>query len=888
MTLPTNACTLKSRIEEALHRSLTQDVDVNEPIFVIGNGLTRMASDLTPNASGLSYSEWVNGFLINIQPILKHDVSYLQKRGYAHAEILSYAIAEAYKQGDEAIKKAWKTLYDRIQATEPTAIHTLLAEKCNSLLTTNYDDLLEVAALKTARGYKAYAYDCEENKFNTHTITSNDSNTRKNSNLTIYKLHGGFGLTDGRLSRRYNGTTFENWYQYNKPWRKSTPRSSPARGPKAVIASQDQYQQASQHYYQTEVYRALRNLLKNKTVILLGLGFGAGETLLQALLLQAQPASVLSLAVEPSLDPLWKYEVYSNWKAIRVPLGLVASPQSRLLTVLLFLQKLQILKSDEVDEIVECPSQWIKTANNEYLPRIVPLIIAPGQASVNRVLGLENGISQERAYSPAHASSGQEYPSWIHGGETHTKPLSNVEVGGQSLVPCLVWDALSIPCSIAGKIGADDYAEQIINRLSKTTWIDFEWLMKNQSASSVTDNATVVAWFGLRTILDQGMKSNLEISLPTDKQTSAGGAEQECGWPKSPIVYLTKTSYKKILESVWPQGREAGLMVYDTGGRGNADAERQVAERGGIIIASIGSYLEWLSAKEYEPKQYKLLNGKEKEDAIANMSKRAIEWRRQCQEPRDARGRVWQQYKLLQSFEELSSDVHGCRIPWFLNDNEPLSGLRAYVLTAGELGAFFWMRKDGDGWHDPFWCGVQESSVNGVGLDEQSATKKYERYVSGLSCGDVARAGFVASVLSSMGWRYGRLSCDAIQYAVGWLNWFGYHKVRFFALDDFLAFVQKHASDINKSLCVKDVMTQEVLYPNAGNDEVQVKIVFKKAVEDGQLATECVRWKEWLGKFLTAQEKGEAELEYVSVDCKEDPVALWNEEVMKWQKARGF
>ncbi len=64
--------------------------------------------------------------------------------------------------------------------------------------------------------------------------------------------------------------------------------------------------------------------------------------------------------------------------------------------------------------------------------------------------------------------------------ENEVRYLANIEVGGQALVPCLVWDALRIPCALVGQVFADDIGTQIVDRVAKTEWIDFEWMMSNQ------------------------------------------------------------------------------------------------------------------------------------------------------------------------------------------------------------------------------------------------------------------------------------------------------------------------------------------------------------------------------------------------------------------------
>jgi hypothetical protein len=55
---------LQKRIEEALERVWPRNVCAGERIaFLVGNGLSRTASDLTPDLKGESWEGWIEDFL---------------------------------------------------------------------------------------------------------------------------------------------------------------------------------------------------------------------------------------------------------------------------------------------------------------------------------------------------------------------------------------------------------------------------------------------------------------------------------------------------------------------------------------------------------------------------------------------------------------------------------------------------------------------------------------------------------------------------------------------------------------------------------------------------------------------------------------------------------
>jgi hypothetical protein len=153
-------------------------------------------------------------------------------------------------------------------------------------------------------------------------------------------------------------------------------------------------------------------------------------------------------------------------------------------------------------------------------------------------------------------------------------------------------------------------------------------------------------------------------------------------------------------------------------------------------------------------------------------------WRQFC-EPRDDRGRLRQVKAVLDLILHLKE-----RTPPFLE--HALCGLKLYAVTLGELGIVYWV-KDGSRWDGPRWSRCRDAKA-------QTSGENYDELRNGAECGDVARAGFVASLLIGADFSEQinkRVSADDFKRALGWANWFGAQKIRFFSLDDYLKFIRE-------------------------------------------------------------------------------------------------
>jgi len=145
--------------------------------------------------------------------------------------------------------------------------------------------------------------------------------------------------------------------------------------------------------------------------------------------------------------------------------------------------------------------------------------------------------------------------------------------------------------------------------------------------------------------------------------------------------------------------------------------------------------------------------------------------------------------------------------------------------------------------------------------------------VSGLGCGDVARAGFVASLLATLGGSacQKRIEARHLEWAIGWANWFGAKKVRFLALKDFIEFLrwEQPTSATPKERNLVKSMACPALFENTA-----------------RLEDESIFWTD----VLSAKNTLTRDLEKWFLELKqlEDPTdrSPWNDRMKKWRKAR--
>ncbi len=289
-------------------------------------------------------------------------------------------------------------------------------------------------------------------------------------------------------------------------------------------------------------------------------------------------------------------------------------------------------------------------------------------------------------------------------------------------------------------------------------WTDFDGVLKilprrgakppvEASPGFATESMTAITWFGVRTGFDA------RRFVAKGRLLRADGWKQEFEKLSGvAILYATKVlSYYLRLHFDDVFAASKPLVIFETGGSGDADIDDWVATNEGIVIASARAALKnWF--------------GVDTEDKI----------------PHDMFGRYWQ-IKLL--LEALPNNA--------FPQGSPLARARALVVTLGEVGALYWERTNPE-WQWCFAKSFEEHSKQGFA---DAVTLPLEEIRDALGCGDCSRAGFVASMACSLGFRPPDqdLPPQSLSLAVASLNWFGIQKLRYFGMDRYIKFLAREA-----------------------------------------------------------------------------------------------
>jgi hypothetical protein len=738
--------------------------------------------------------------------------------GYSLDQAFSYALhLAATKELPLNHVALWRHLWKTTLNLKPSPLHEALVKTANVIMTTNYDGLFELTARENGREFDSF------DKFKEESASG-----RSDKKLAIYKLHGSFPLTTGDGAR--DEGEFVDWCEDGPPAAASTKNYEKL----AIQTPADKFEKSFADVISELAGPAQTDTSKGSLVLFLGTGLGAEELIITRLLLAARAkmptrkSSAIWLALETSepLDPLYKF-ARRKIDSIKLPLGLVASSETRALAALALLKIALVQpgytgddRERQIKLINDCKGRLPESASpaGVRLADSSPRIVSIGQSAVNRVVGFEQSISEEKAY-------GAKQASWSPTAPTEKRLLTTTEVGGQALVPCLVWDALGIPCAFMSHVWDDDLGRNVLRALQGTKWVDFSGVTqvannpgKKESEVMSTENATAATWFGIRTILDLFPQSEFHCS---DKPLSYD----------APLLYVTKRGWEKVRDAllVSPDGYDP-LIIFETGGRGGAIlAESWVAQQKGIILASAESALGWFGAAGHGAP---VAADGPREKRVGATREKWKEWSDSFgANVKDDRGRVFQNAEVLKTLRDTPRPDFLCGKNGLLND------LIFYGITLGDLGIIFWRKSETGRWFGPRWCFSADLSKRRDGgpraLDDAEMR-------NGLGCGDVSRAGFCAALLLG-NLKYGPsrpLNMALTDAAVAWAHWFGTSKIRFFSLTDYVAWLKDRERPIQLVKDIQDSVQKEFADRQEftlTTDGFQLSLKIEAAVDDNGL-----------------------------------------------------
>jgi|HubBroStandDraft_5_1064220.scaffolds.fasta_scaffold04561_4 sugar/nucleoside kinase (ribokinase family) len=616
-------------------------------------------------------------------------------------------------------------------------------------------------------------------------------NADADSNLrTVYKIHGTFGEPSDWSKTKLEDAIkdFHGWMQKQL-----------ANGTSNTVATGRVYEQIAfkipNDRFERE-YEPVLKILRNQEniVVCVGIGLGAEEHVISRLLSSRGdsfgPVLKLNTATPLELDP----SELKGITSINLDLGLAAGSERRFIATACFLECIfRILgkspsKADTFQQLISRverprPSRYAIWPKENAVADTVPLALAFGQTSINRVIGIFDPPTQEQAFAANRANFSPL--------SSECKPMDTTELGGQSAIPCLVWDALGMPSMLVSAVGDDALGDSAIRELAKTNYLDFDQV--HQSATA-TDSLTVVTWYGLRSIFESEREIwNLQyFDSPFDQKRIDDAISQ------AHLIYLTKVGYNN-----W-KGRDFGsrLILFDTGGGACPDQTRKVGEKGGIVVASalaaVGEELFDDLANWNATSKFWLDPDKPPKEDIRGQNHSFSETMRKWKAftlPNNDTGRAHQTWWFLKVLERQKL------MPGYLA--KYFSRSPAFAVTLGEFGIIYWVNRESD-WIGPWrvWC------------DEQPL----QEIRNGLACGDCTRAGTCAALIARASGRPPVIDDFHAAFAFG--AWCGTTKLRFFSLEAY-----RNALHQSRTVLLSQILGRPTEY---GDGALKLKVSVSK------------------------------------------------------------
>lgn len=727
---------LHARITEVLSRQLDSFLGSQSDlklIPVIGNGLSRLAV-----GKGLSWDDWIRDSLVQVgEPRELFDA--LRRRGLEHPEILHFVFEISAGRG--LARESWKSFAETLYSLSPSHLHNAIAlMSSDQVATTNYDDLLEMAAVATKRYSPQYVVDLPAG-------TPLPIYPSKMDELLIWKLHGTLPVPD--ISGNRGTSALQQWLD-SESFSK-------------LIATSGSYRSTALSGDLRRLGQLQSELEHVDTLFLfLGTSMTAAELVILRMLYNRTVTRrnlLLMRIASPGDRPIRFSEL--GIEVIDVPLGLGAGSSRRKLAHIILLELLldRIRLSDvktvaAKKELELCYSELPKNDRvGASLRDIAPIVACVGPLQITRVVGLSQPAEQEAFHAPLKATASPD--------SLASEILISDSGLGQGGNPLVVWDAVDIPSSILAEIGDDHGGDLILKRLESLNWAFFDGVIEilpvssasgstEASPGSATESYTCVSWFGARTGFDS-FRFLHQSRLPQAKWNLHFERIESV-----PIVYVTKSMHLNLRQFFDAKTtlKNPPLMILETGGGGDGELEKWVSDRQGIVVASAKTALRWFNQKAS-------IKG-------------------------DEFGRYVQMATILKC------------LPGILTQFPPpqFARARGLVLTLGELGSVAWENLP-VGWSRPQWV-LSRSFENCANTSEPfsgGVTLPLLEIRDALGCGDCARAGFVASMAASLKFSYvsGPLPAGSLLLASAALNWFGIQKVRHFGMDTYREFLKRTA-----------------------------------------------------------------------------------------------
>jgi hypothetical protein len=763
---------IKADLSEQISNSL-RSVDIPASglnvVVLAGNGLTRLAG-YTFDIGDSSWRDCVADAWKEARPP-RGTFSALERQGKSLPSIFDLVVHHWASTHGVGGQKIWEPFWKAVEQVElnqlawnSSSLHLEILKNCEKVITTNYDRMFEAAyvgvretglrywlppILRSGSGQSTFLQDNEKQ----------DLKLKK-----VYKIHGSFSEPDTWDSNELLEavSNFEEWYEKQQE-----------EGKEGAVATGRAYEKIAFHLTNEEFeecYEPVLKLLSTDTNIIacVGLNLGAEEHIISRLLSSRRtphaPILKFNIAMPLELDP----GELKGIKGINLDIGLAASPERRYIATACFLEcvfriagqsKASAGSFQKLATNVERRGSLVIWPHKTTVANSTPLALAFGQTSVNRVIGIFEPPTQEQSFQANRATLSPLSDESKKCEEMHTA----AELGGQSTVPCLVWDALGMPSMLISAVGDDALGDFALREFSKTSYLDFDQVPQSMAA---TDSLTVATWYGLRSIFENARQiREVSYSAPSFDQERIKEATAQ-----AKLVYLTKVAYDD-----WQNWNfDNSLVLFDTGGGACPEQTKKIGDFGGVVVSSAlaatgeqlyGDLRSWDKNQNSEFWFTRPSGEKFSVPAAWNLSVSARDfpfsemkkWKEVIL-PNDDTGREHQTLWFLRALERQQF------FPGYLHERFLKSP--AFAVTLGEYGIVYWVR-EGSNWKGPWrvWC-------DKLPLHEIR---------SGLECGDCTRGGIGAALVARSSGK-SELGTDDFHAAFAFGAWCGTTKLRFFSL----------------------------------------------------------------------------------------------------------
>jgi hypothetical protein len=829
---------LSEKIKNAFDLRRVQADGLNV-VVLAGNGLTRLAG-YTFGVGDSSWRDCVNNAWTEASPA-RGTFAALERQGKSLPAIFDLIVHNWASTHGVGGQRIWEPFWNAVQHVElkqlawkDPSLHLAVLNCCSDVITTNYDRMFEAAyaavgetglrywmpsVLRSGPGQATFLQENEKA----------DRDLRK-----LYKIHGSFSepdsWNDGELRKAI--LDFEGWFEKQQE-----------AGKEGAVATGRAYEKIAFHLTNTEFGKCYEEVLDlmstdENVIVCVGLGLGAEEHIISRLLSSRRtphaPILKFNIAMPLELDP----GELKGIDGINLDIGLAASPERRYIATACFLEcvfritgsRASAERFQRLATSIERPGSSAIWPNKVTVANAKPLALAFGQTSINRVIGIFEPPTQEQSFQANRASLSPLPNDREQCKEMHTP----AELGGQSTVPCLIWDALGMPSMLVSSVGDDALGDFVLRELSKTLYLNFDQVPQSMAA---TDSLTVATWYGLRSIFENARQIR-EVSYSSEWFNQERIGESMSG---AQLIYLTKVGYDDWKNRARYFG--SSLVLFDTGGGACPEQARAIGGIGGIVVASAlaaaGEQLyddlrNWGNASEFwftRPSGEKKVVPAEWNSSVTTRDFPFSEMKKwkDIMLPNNDTGREHQTLWFLNVLARQNL------IPTYLREHYPKCP--AFVVTLGEYGIVYWVRED-SGWKGPWrvWC-------DALPLHEIR---------SGLECGDCTRGGIGAALVARL-LINPELKAADFHAAFKFGAWCGTTKLRFFSLVAYREALRQRAEKLllgvlsGSSDCLEDddVLKLPVQSAEMNTENLQQLIARAKSeMEEGKMRENKHKWAE--------------------------------------------